>query len=90
MSQTISLAYELPEGITLDLSAYKASHGTPLAECYGRWGFGPGTAAAPIGFTGEPHTAAMWYSGTLTEAIDQLAGHVADHDGAPAEWHLLP
>ena len=79
--RTITVTLELPEGVELDTSAYTASHGTPAADAYGQWGFGPGTAAAPVMFTGDPDTAAVWITGTLAEAIDQLA------EGA---WALLP
>jgi hypothetical protein len=82
---TLALTVELPEGVELDLSAYSRSHGTPDAEAFGRWGFGPGTADAPVLFTGDPDTAAVWIEGDLPSAIDQLAEIPWNRI-----WHLLP
>jgi hypothetical protein len=82
----LTVTVQLPEGLALDASAYRASHGTPDLEAYGQWGFAPGTAAEPVRFTGEPETGAVWLTGTLAEALEQL-GDLLPLGGA---YYLLP
>jgi hypothetical protein len=83
----ITVTVELPEGLALDTSAYKASHGTPDYEGFGSWGFAPGTAAEPVGFDGRPETGAVWLDNcTLAEALEQLG----DRLPLGGQYHLLP
>ena len=73
----------------IDTDAYRASH-TRAPRGYGYWGFGPGTSRAPVAFDGSPETAAVWFTGTYTDARAQLAALVKAEPAASRTWHVLP
>jgi hypothetical protein len=56
----MTVALELPEGVTVNTDEYRASHGTPV-NVYGRWVFEK--AGGGVQFIGP---------GTLMDLIDQL------------------